>query len=191
MDFSKEVYYQEKLTRHSLIKETVESRVFEECEFNNCSFIDCTFEKCRFLDCTFNECDLSNIIPMNCEFREVEFTKCKAIGIDWTRSEKLKELNFSECLINYSNFRLLKLPDIKMTKCEAKEMDFIETDLSNGDFRNTDFEKTMFFKTNLTSADFTRATNYFIDVKTNTLKKTRFSLPEAMSLLDSLDIIIE
>ena len=78
-----------------------------------------------------------------------------------------------------------------MVKCEAKEIDFIETDLSDGDFKNTDFEKSLFFKANLTDADFRGASNYSIDIKTNILKRTRFSLPEALSLLESLDIIIE
>ena len=191
MDFSKDAYYQEKLTRHSLIQETIQSRVFEECEFNNCSFIDCKFEKCRFIECKFIECDLSNIIPMNCQFTEVRFIKCKAIGIDWTKAEKLKELNFSECLVNYSNFKLLQVPKTTMTGCEAKEIDFIETDLSDGDFKGTDFEQSVFFKTNLTNSDFSGAKNYSIDVKTNTLKETRFSLPEALSLLYSMDIIVE
>jgi len=191
MGFLKEFYYQEKLVKHSFSSEDIQSRVFEECEFNNCSFIGCKFEKCRFLNCKFIDCDLSTIIPMNCHFTEVQFIKCKAIGIDWTKTQKIKNLSFSECLLNYSNFRLLKLPEIKMVKCEAKEVDFIETDLSDGDFKNTDFEQSIFFKTNLTNADFSRATNYFIDIKTNTLNKTRFSLPEALSLLNNSDIIIE
>jgi fluoroquinolone resistance protein len=191
MDFSKVVYYQEKLIKLSRTKEDIKSRVFEECEFSSCSFIDCRFENCKFLRCRFIECNLSAVIPMNCQFLEVEFSRCKVMGIDWTKAQRLQDLNFSECQINYSNFRLLKLPKIKMVKCEAKEVDFIETDLSEANFKKTDFEKSTFFKTNLTDADFTGATNYFIDIKTNILKRTRFSLPEALSLLNSLDIIIE
>ena len=128
---------------------------------------------------------------MNSEFREVKFVSCKAIGADWTKAEKIKELSFSDCLISYSNFRLLKLPKISMIKCEAKDVDFIEADLSGGDFRNTDFENSVFFKTNLTDADFTEAVNYSIDVKNCVLTNARFSLPEALSLLYNLDIIIE
>ena len=93
--------------------------------------------------------------------------------------------------INYSNFKLLKIPKTKIVTCEAKEVDFIETDLTGGDFKNTDFEKSRFFKANLTGADFRGARNYFIDVKNTTLKQTRVSMPEAVSLLSSLDIIVE
>jgi uncharacterized protein YjbI with pentapeptide repeats len=78
-----------------------------------------------------------------------------------------------------------------MIKCEAKEVDFIETNFSHGDFKNTDFEKSRFFKTNLTGADFKGAINYSIDVKNNIIKNARFSLPEALSLLSSLEIILD
>jgi fluoroquinolone resistance protein len=54
----------------------------------------------------------------------------------------------------------------------------------------TDFSNSRFQHTNLTEADFTGATNYAIAASLNTLKKTKFSLPEAMSLLYSLDIIL-
>jgi uncharacterized protein YjbI with pentapeptide repeats len=113
------------------------------------------------------------------------------MGMDWTRAAELSEPAFQECQLNYSNFKLLKIPNTKMINCEAKEVDFIETDLSKGDFRQTDFENSRFSKTNLSSADFKGAKNYSIDVKGNILKKTRFSLPEALLLLNCLDIIIE
>jgi fluoroquinolone resistance protein len=46
-------------------------------------------------------------------------------------------------------------------------------------------------KTNLTGANFKGAKNYAINPQANTLKKTRFSYPEVMTLLNALDIIIE
>ena len=106
MDFDKDTYLQETFSKLVLTEEAIESKVFDECGFTDCVFIGCKFEKCKFLTCKFEKCDLSNIIPMNSEFREVKLTDCKAIGIDWTRAGKIKELNFSKCMVNYSNFRL-------------------------------------------------------------------------------------
>lgn len=191
MNFEKETYSQETFTKLVLVEEIIESIVFDECEFNDCTFIGSKFEKCRLLNCRFEKCDLSNIVPLNSEFREVKFTNCKTIGIDWTKAAKIRELSFSECLINYSNFRLLKLPKTVMKKCEVKDADFIETALKDSNFSGSDFENSVFFKTDLSGVDFTRATNYIIDVNNNVLKKTRFSLPEALSLLSNLDIIVE
>ena len=190
MTFSENNYYRNKFTGLSLAESRLVSKVFEECEFTGCMFITCKLEKCKFIGCKFNECILSAVDPVDCRFMEASFVKCKAIGIDWTRTAQVQDLSFDECQINYSVFKLLKIPGLKLVNCEAKEVEFAETDLARGDFRNTDFERSIFFKTNLTEADFTGARNYSIDVKLNTIKKARFSYPEVLSLLHSLDIII-
>jgi fluoroquinolone resistance protein len=191
MEFEKEAFSQEQFSKLTCIGEKIEEKVFDECVFTDCTFTGTRFEKCRFLFCKFDKCDLSNVVPMNNEFRETKFTNCKAIGIDWTRAGKIKELSFVECLVNYSNFRFLKMKKTVIRKCEAKDVDFIEADLTDSIFRSTNLEHSTFFKTNLTNVDFSKATNYTIDVNNNTLKKTRFSLPEALSLLSNLDIIVE
>jgi fluoroquinolone resistance protein len=191
MSFELEAYFQEKFTRVSLAEAKLDSIRFEECEFEGCSFISCKLYKCKFLNCRFKDCVLSAVNPLESHFVEVHFSNSKVIGFDWTRSHRLEDLDFSGCQINYSNFKLLKVPGLKLLNCEAKEVDFIETDLSRGVFTHTDFENSRFFKTNLSFADFRDARNYSIDIKNNILKKTHFSLPEVLSLLNSLDIILD
>jgi fluoroquinolone resistance protein len=191
MAFEQKNYLQEKFSKLSFNKETFKSLSFEDCEFSGCSFIECKFEMSKFLNCVFKECIMSAVAPVDCRFIEVKFNGCKVIGMDWTKAHKVQDLEFTQSQINYSNFRFLGLAKIKITQCEAKEVDFIEADLSGADFHDTDLEKSRFFKTNLTEANFKRARNYFIDIKTNTLKKTHFSMPEAMNLLQSLDIVLD
>jgi fluoroquinolone resistance protein len=191
MSFSQDYYYKTVFTKDNCLKETIKGIEFEGCEFHGCSFIECKFEKCKFIECRFQDCILSAVSPLESRFRVVKYAKCKVIGMDWTKAAEISDLDFNECQINYSNFRMLEIPMTKIVKCEAKEVDFIETDLSKGDFQNTDFEKSRFFKTNLTNANFKGAVNYNIDIHNNQIKKARFSLPEAINLLKSLDIIIE
>ncbi len=191
MSFSLDMYDREKFSRVSLTGATLNSIRFEECEFEGCSFINCKLEKCKFLECRFKDCVLSAVVPLDSHFVEVKFSNSKVIGCDWTRAHRLEDLEFTSCQLNYSNFKLLKIPGTKMVNCEAKDADFIETDLSKGIFTGTDFENSRFFKTDLTMADFRGAKNYSIDVKNNTLKKTHFALPEVLSLLNSLDILLD
>ncbi|MBU0570367.1 pentapeptide repeat-containing protein [Patescibacteria group bacterium] len=66
-----------------------------------------------------------------------------------------------------------------------------DSNFVNVSFTNTDFEKSVFSKTNLAKANFNGAKNYYIDVRQNNIKKAHFSLPEALSLLNSLDVIID
>ena len=191
MGFIKNDYYQEKLNKLSLLNEVIKKIEFEQCEFDNCSFVDCKFEECRFINCKFSNCMISAIIPTQSRFIEVSFSNCKVIGFDWSSAQYIQEINFKNCQINYSSFRMLKLRKLKMISCEAKEVDFTETDLSESIFTDTDFEKSIFLKTNLTKASFRGARNYYIDARYNTVKKAVFSLPEALSFLNSLDIVID
>jgi len=49
----------------------------------------------------------------------------------------------------------------------------------------------VFNKTNLTGASLKRSFNYSIDFNYNIIKKAAFSLPEAATLLQGLDIVVE
>ncbi len=68
---------------------------------------------------------------------------------------------------------------------------FLEANLTSAMFVRCDLSKTIFERSNLEKADFTSSRNYSINPETNKLKKTKFSLPDVVGLLDNLDIIIE
>jgi len=191
MNFTKTDYYQEKFSKLSFSNEGIELIEFEECDFVGCTFIDCEFKKCKFLNCKFINCLLSAVKFSSSSVIEVSFTQCKVIGIDWTKSQQVRDLQFDECEINYSNFVLLKIPKTKIVNCIAKDVDFTETDLHESDLRKTNFENSIFYRTNLSKTDLRGANNYFIDVKNNTISRAKFSLPEALSLLQILNIVIE
>lgn len=190
MGFLNGNYYQEKFTKSILSNETISKAEFEECAFKDCSFVDCKFEKCKFIDCKFDSCIISAVVPFDSRFVEVSFSNSKVIGMDWTKAQHIREISFENCQVSYSNFRMLKLPKIRMVACEALEADFTETDLTGADFTNTNFERSVFLKTNLTKANFKGAKNYCIDARCNTVKGAQFSLPEALSLLSSFEVII-
>jgi len=94
-------------------------------------------------------------------------------------------------MMNFSSFLGLNLEKVILNHCILHEVSFEDANLSFTDCRGSDFENSRFAHTNLTSADFRGAINYQIDPILNTLKKTKFSLPEAMSLLYNLNIILD
>jgi fluoroquinolone resistance protein len=191
VSFTQENYTGEVFSKVEMGDEEIQSVTFEECRFNECSFIATKLPGCRFVNCKFTDCTLSAIAVTNARFDNTSFEKCKAIGIDWTLAKEFRDMAFKNCQLNYSNFRFLKIAKTKMTGCEVKDADFTETDLSLSDLSNSDFEKTRFMKTNLNGANLKGATNYAIDARYCSLKKTRFSYPEVVTLLQNLDIIIE
>lgn len=179
----------------SLRQEEIESKEFYDCTFVACAFTETVFRNCRFVTCTFKNCDLSLLRVPNCSFINTVFEDSKVIGVDWTeaiwpKGKFLDLITFSKCVINHSTFIGLNLKKIKVIECVAHEVDFREADLSQADFSHTDLAGSLFINTNLTRSDLTHARNYTINAGLNTLKKTKFSLPEAMSLLHSLDIVL-
>jgi fluoroquinolone resistance protein len=168
---------------------------FTACSFINCSFRETIFQDCQFHDCTFMSCDLSLVTLKGCLFTETRFEDTQVIGVNWTetslaKSKFITPVNFFGCVINHSTFAGLNLKKINIARCIAHDVDFSQANLTQANCAFSDFSNSHFFHTDLTEADFTGARNYSIMANQNTIKKTKFSLPEAMALLYGLDIIL-
>lgn len=172
-------------------KATIRGKTFTDCTFTRCSFVEAIFDGCKFRSCAFNDCDLSLVRVPDSVFA-VTFTDSKVIGVNWTQAHWSKNgiqyIHFTKCAVNYSNFLGLSLKKMQLFHCIAHDVDFAEADLTKADCRHTDFAESRFFHTNLTEADMRGATNYTISPLMNTIKKAKFSLPEAIQLLKGLEI---
>ena len=173
-----------------------QGKFFNRCTFIKCNFNGTVFQNCRFRDCVFKNCDLSLVNLKGSSFSNTSFEDSILIGIDWTLSSWgtgkifFKQVDFSGCVLNYSSFMGLNLKKVTMKKCIAHEMGFQESDLTQANLTLSDLKDSRFAHTNLTETDLRGARDYQIDPTQNTLKKTRFSMPEVMSLLYCLDIEI-
>ncbi len=175
----------------------IEGKEFISCAFTKCSFRETTFKACKFTDCTFKACDLSLVTLQECYFKNTRFEDSQLIGVNWMDTNLAnrkavfgKPVDFLKCALNHSIFMGLNLKRLRLARCLAVDISFEEADLSGADCTFTDFKDSRFLHTDLTETDFTGATHYAIAANLNTLKKTKFSLPEAMSLLYSLDILL-
>jgi fluoroquinolone resistance protein len=195
---SEKEYNSQEFKGITLPNEHFESKTFASCIFEKCSFRESTFLHCEFQDCKFRHCDLSLITLKECSFRNTLFENSQIVGVSWVDTNLArkkhvfaKPVDFISCVLNHSTFMEVNLKDALITKCMAKDVSFEGADLSHANCTFTDFSESRFLNTNLTETDFTDATNYSIAANTNTLRKTKFSLPEAMSLLYSLDIVLK
>jgi fluoroquinolone resistance protein len=175
--------------------ERVKGLEFEGCSFIKSVFRESQFLDCRFRGCTFRGCDLGMLVLKGSEFSECRFEDCQLIGVNWTETtwEKgvfLKPADFVGCALNHSSFLGLNLRKVSLTRCTAHNVDFAEANLTQANCVRSDFLESRFLHTDLTGADFSGATNYAISPTQNTLKKTKFSLPDAMALLYGLDIVL-
>lgn len=171
------------------------SSEFFDCTFTNCSFVETIFRKCRFINCVFQGCDLSLVKVPESIFSSFRFEDSKIIGVDWTQADWPiaglgKPPSFIRSILDHCTFIGLNLKGIQVIDCVALDVDFRESDISGADFTGTDLSDSLFNYTNLSKADLRQACNYNIDPGQNVLKGAKFSLPEAMSLLYNMDIIL-
>jgi fluoroquinolone resistance protein len=193
---NQESYIKQNFKEINLIKDKIELKEFDNCSFVDCNFSETTFYKCKFYECNFRNCNLSLIDLSHSSFYDTIFENSKVIGINWTKAHWTKvklssPLQFYKCSLNFSSFFGLYLREIVIEECIAEEIDLREADCELANFRQTDFLNSHFMKTNLKKADFTDAINYNIDVFSNFLKGAKFSFPEAMSLLNCLEIELQ
>lgn len=172
--------------KHRVVEAEFSGCVFKNCKFFEVSFFDCTFENCRF-----ENCDLASISIKHTSFQDVLFIDSKLTGIQWNDASIPLDVNFRRCLLNYSGFIGVDLRNTEMVECQLKEVDFTEANLTKANCKYSDFSGARFINTDLTHTDLTDATNYSIHPDGNKLRKTKFSLPEALSLLEVYDIIIK
>jgi fluoroquinolone resistance protein len=171
------------------------SAEFYDCVFFHSSFAESVFRHCRFVNCVFRECDLSLIKVPESSFTSSRFENSKVIGVNWTEVHWPKAglgnpIGFFKCAISHSTFIGLRLRGMEIKDCVALDVDFREADLSGAHFSGTDLSGSLFGSTDLSEADLSRARNYRIDPGQNILKHARFSLPEAMSLLHSMEVVL-
>ncbi|MGE3317997.1 MAG: pentapeptide repeat-containing protein [Candidatus Berkiella sp.] len=171
----------------------IEVTSFDNCTFSSCNFSNSTFHKCKFHECHFIHCNLSLIKVTKCSFFDTYFEGSKIIGVNWTNANWPTitlscPLRFNQCILNDCSFMSLSLREMSMIDCKAHDVDFRDADLTQADFSQSDFTNSLFNQTLLAEANFTDAINYNINVFENNVKRAKFSLPEAMSLLQYLDI---
>ena len=168
-------------------------RRFEDCRFVECRITAGAFRLGSFLHCSFEGCDLSNWQVEGIRFVEVRFKASKLVGVQWSgvKPDALTSVRFEDCTLDYSDFSRFRLKDGLLKGCSVREVNFERADLSGADCGDSDFTGSTFNETNLQKADFRGARGYAIDARTNRLKGAGFSLPDALGLLEILEVKVE
>ena len=168
----------------------------KDVEFYNCVFTDSSFQSgrltgCSFDSCEFTRCNLSLVEIRNSSFLDAKFTDCKMIGVAWSAISGFLTASFDRCSLNNDIFSDMNLTRFRFSSCSLVEASFHNTKLRHATFDDCDLSGCRFSQADLSFADFTTSRNYYVNGTENTLHRTRFSLPEAVSLLANLDIVLE
>merc|ERR1712025_748751 len=114
-------------------------------------------------------------------FRDVRFTRCKLMGVDWSLAYALGfEVAFEGCQLRYASFAGMSLRGLLMRDCVADEAVFTGADLRDACLRGSRFAGATFQETTLIGADLRDAEEVVIDPRSNTLGGTKLSLDAAL-----------
>jgi uncharacterized protein YjbI with pentapeptide repeats len=179
--------------------DSTENAEYTDCIFNNCKFDGVKFVNYSFIECKFYNCVFRNVKFEQSEMRSCSFYDSLLMGINWNeliinRGKSLSLFpieTISNCVLRYSSFFQYSLAKMNFDGSTFEDCIFQECDLSKSTFKYAIFKKSSFSKCDLTCADFRDANGYSIDINTNKLKQARFSYPDVVNLLYSLDIRIE
>lgn len=169
----------------------VKNTEFISCHFNEVDLCAKSLLGIKFIECTFTKCNLSNINVVGSTFREVTFKLSKVIGVNFSSCQGLSDLKGIDSNFDYCIFQNCKVPSVSFESCSLKESDFSEGQFVGGNFSNSNLEGALFNSSNISKCNFIGAKNYSIDLTVTKLKNAKFSMPEAISLFDPLEISIE
>ena len=171
--------------------EFVRGTSFERCRFAACALQEADLTDCRFIECRFEGSNLSAARIPGSVWRDVAFAGCKLSGIDWSAAARFGDVAFDACVLDDSAFLGMKLRRAVLRDCRLRNVSFAEADLTEADLARSDLQGAQFARTKLARADLRGATGYTIHPGENDVRGLRVSMPDALSLLLSLGVVVE
>ena len=176
----------------------IENVLFEDCVFENCVFEGVKLTGCSFSGCRFVDTQLLNLQFDRTQAIGNDFETCTLIGLDWSliSDERKRAMNLlpfdrlQKCVLRHCIFYGMDLTKTDLSESDLSGSYFDDCVLREARFRESELMKTSFAHCDLSGADFTRAKNYFFSLETNRVKGARFTLPEAIELLNALGVVI-
>jgi len=169
----------------------IKSKSFYNCTFTNCDFTGSDFSFSLLSDCVFKDSNFSLIKLAETKIHNAHFIACKVLGVDFTQVSKLIfKIGFRESQITKCTFALLDMNESEFIDCTIYQSDFYQSKLKKSNFSDSDLKDTIFENTDLTETDFCNAKNYSINPMTNKVKNAEFTMPDAICLLDALEVKI-
>ncbi|WP_320171021.1 pentapeptide repeat-containing protein [Maridesulfovibrio sp.] len=192
MDINNSGSYEDVLFQNIAMEErTLKEVSFYRCKFQQADFQYAEFRECEFQECVFDDCNLALAVFNSTKVIDSEFNGSKLLGINWGNLGPVIIARFYNCLMDRCSFSGMNLTKVGFEDCSLRDASFADCKLARIKFDNCDFSGCQFHQTDMSRADFSTSRNYFMNAETNKLTKTCFSLPEAVSLLANLDIVLK
>jgi fluoroquinolone resistance protein len=158
------------------------------CTFRNMKLSESRWRRARLEDCRFESCDLGRFDPAEMMLREVGFTGCKLMGVDWTELGQFPVMTFTDCNLRYGSFVGLVARKIPFVRCALAEATFLKADLAEARFEDCDLASARFEACDLRGADFAGSHDLVLDPAANRLQGAKIPLETAIALAASFGL---
>ena len=165
------------------------------CTFNGCVFAECRLVDSAFYDCAFVNCQIISPVFDNSLVNLADFVNARLVGMRWDdacglgkKSRPIKSL--SNCVLDTCVASGMNFLRLDFSGSAIRNTVFSDCDLSGCSFAGSDLSNTSFTGCSLKNADFSKSKGFRIDIRSNALRGARFSMPEAVSLLDGLGVVV-
>lgn len=158
------------------------------CTFKGVRLIETRWRETRLEDCRFEDCDLSRMAPDGLSARDVVFTGCKLMGVDWSNMGGYPALTFERCDLRYGSFVKVRLRKTAFTACNLEEAQFIDTDLAEASFTDCRVTDARFERCDLRKVSFAGVTGLMIAPAGNQLRGARIPVDAAIRLAESFGL---
>lgn len=191
------MYYESESFRDlSFAGKLLDNLTLVDCDFSGCTFDRCQLTRCVLTECRFTGCRITDPKFDYSQAKFLALKDCQLTGINWGLLMPANGFGepidiLTDCRLKYNFFTEMDLRKFSFTGSTLSGGTFADCNLTEASFSDCPLDGTEFFRCDLTAADFRDATGYKVDVPTCTLKRARFTLPEAANLLYSLGIRLE
>ncbi|HSS40541.1 MAG TPA: pentapeptide repeat-containing protein [Polyangia bacterium] len=158
------------------------------CTFKSVRLAETRWREARLEDCRFDNCDLSRMTPDGLSARDVVFSGCKLMGVEWSNLGAYPALTFERCDLRYASVVKVRLRKIAFTACNLEEAQFVETDLAEASFADCRLAGARFERCDLRKASFAGATGLLIEPGGNQLRGARIPVETAIRLAESFGL---
>jgi fluoroquinolone resistance protein len=160
----------------------VADREFYRCTFNTVKLAEAQLERIVLEQCTFTDCDLTRCALKGVSLRGVTFTRCKLLGVDFSRISDNPDVSFDACILRYAAFAGLNLRNTTFSTCELQEAQFEGTSLVAARFPGSNVTGATWTRCDLSGSDFSLAEGLALDVRTNRVKDAYVPVETAVRL---------
>ncbi|WP_338543746.1 pentapeptide repeat-containing protein [Paenibacillus tundrae] len=187
---SKSEYDHKRFEHMTLANQEATKVSFEKVWFKNVIISESSLEYCEFTDVIFENCDFSNVNLANAFIHRAHWKNCKLIGTDFSDS-RLKNVSFSNSLMDYANFRFSNMKHLAWEECSL-----ISTDLSylvseQLEFSRCKMDQALMHGTKLNGVNLSTCDFDVIGVDIENLKGCVISPYQASTFVGLLGMIIQ